>query len=155
MAPFIVGIVIVGVILIGIVAAQPIKSQLNAWKLLPQPERLTELYFNNSAHLPARYTPGQPQTLSFTVHNLEYRTMSYPYTVTATPDGSQTATPLASGTLKNLSQNQAIATPLNFTLPDLGPRVKVSINLPSVNESIDYWVVRTATPTTTPTGAAQ
>jgi len=146
-AYILIGIVIVGGILIGTLEAQPIKNQLNAWKLLPQPERLTELYYDHSANLPASYTPGRPQSVSFTVHNLEYQSLTYHYSVTATPDGSTTATPLTSGTLK-LAQNQYATVPLTITVPDLGPRVQVAIKLTStslnVNETIDYWVTRSA-----------
>jgi hypothetical protein len=127
--------------LIGTVEAQPIKNQLNAWKLLPQPERLTELYFADSAQLPSAYTPATPQHVSFTVHNLEYQTMTYHYSVTAQADGSSTTTPITSSNLQ-LAQNQSATTPLTVTLPNLGSRVKVSVSLTNVNESIDYWVTR-------------
>jgi hypothetical protein len=140
-AYILIGVVILGGILIGILEATPIRNQLNVWKLLPEPERLTELYFNNNAQLPTHYIPGQPQKTSFTVHNLEYQNTAYFYTVTAVPDGSTTSTALANGVL-SLAQNQSVTTPITVTLPDLGPRVKVVVKLSNENESIDYWVTK-------------
>ena len=140
----VIGIIIIGgVSLASTVWAQPIKNQLNAWQLLPQPERLTELYFANPNHLPSTYAPGQAQAIAFTVHNLEYQPTTYRYTVTAQADGSATMTTLTTGSFR-LDQNQSITTPVSVTLPDLGPRVKVAITLTDQNESIDYWVNRSA-----------
>ena len=137
----VISLVSVGVIVIASLKAPQIKNQLNAWKLLPQPEKLTELYYANSTQLPTTYTPNQPQSFKFTTHNLEYQDLTYHYSVTAQADGSQTTTPISTGSF-NLNQNQSTTTPITVTLPDLGPRVKVTVTLTTTNESIDYWVVR-------------
>ena len=137
-----IGLISVGVIVIGTLEAPSIKNQLGAWKLLPQPERLTELFYANSTALPTTYTPHQPQSFSFTTHNLEYQDITYQYTVTAQAEGSLTTMPISSGSF-NLDQDQSATTPITITLPDLGPRAKVSVNLLNVNESIDYWVRKT------------
>lgn len=125
-----------------------IAAQLNSWKLLPQPERLTELYFTDHAKLATTYTPGAPQKFGFMVHNLEYRHIDYSYTVTAvSEDGSQTQE-LASNRI-SLPADGYSGGPIEFTPNDLGRRVKIVTTLTytsdkPVTESIYYWVTSTA-----------
>ena len=124
----------------GVLNASAIKKQLNDWKLLPEPERLTELYFNNSSNLPTTYTPNQSQSFSFSVHNLEYRNMSYYYTISV-GSGQSSSTPLQRGSFY-LAQNHYKKIPVSLAMPDLGSRTKVIVSLTNPNESIDYWVTR-------------
>jgi hypothetical protein len=91
--------------------------------------------------LPAKYTPGQPQTVSFTVHNLEYRTTGYRYQITEqSQDGKQSQT-LAAGSF-TLRQNDYNHATVNISTVDLGSRVKVDVELVNVHESIDYLLQR-------------
>lgn len=116
---------------------------MHSWKLLPEPERLTELYFTHPNSLPTSYVPGQTQTVSFTVHNLEYATTDYHYAVTETnQDGSQSQT-LASGSF-TVPQNGYKNAAVNISTADLGSHVKLEVDLKNVNESIDYLVARSA-----------
>lgn len=120
---------------------QQIKNQLNAWKLLPEPERLTELYFTAPNNLPNSYVPGQVQNVRFTVHNIEYQTETYPYKIVEqSQDGSQTQE-LESGSF-TLKQDQYQGQNVGVTPIDLGKRVEITIELPTVNETISYWVVQ-------------
>lgn len=140
----VIGLFLVIVLMIIVILAPAIKHQLNAWKLLPQPERLTELYFTSLNTLPSTYTPNQSQTISFTVHNLEYQTTTYSYTVTeASKDG--TTTQLLASNNFTIDQNQYKTTALQITPIDLGANVKISVALKSQNESIDYLLTK-ATP---------
>jgi hypothetical protein len=132
--------IVVIVIGAGVIFRHPIKNQLNSWKLLPEPEKLTELYFNNSSTLPSTYIPGVPQLISFTVHNLEYQNWTYHYSVTAI-SSSNTITSISSGTFK-LSQNQYKSVPVDVAIPDLGSKVEVDVTLSAPNQSIDYLVNR-------------
>lgn len=134
-------LLILVLILISVFSAPAIKHQLNSWKLLPQPERLTELYFTNPNNLPATYTPGQAQTISFTVHNLEYKTTIYNYVINeASQDGSVTQ-PLTSASFTS-DQNQFKVVSLDVTPIDLGSRVKISVELKTKNQAIDYLVTK-------------
>ena len=109
---------------------------------MPEPEKLTELYFVNPNHLPSKYKPGQTQTVSFTTHNLEYQTTDYQYQIIeASQTTNQTAT-LATGSF-TLPQNLYHTISVNISTPDFGPRVKVEVVLSNVNESIDYLLERT------------
>ena len=135
------GGILLGLIIItaSVSQAHAIKNQLNDWKLLPQPEKLTELYFNNSSHLPSTYSPETPQGFSFTIHNLQYQDEVYSYVVTEQNNDSTQSQTLTQGTI-HLSQNQTRLTPISITPTDLGPRAKITVQLLGFNQSIDYWV---------------
>jgi uncharacterized membrane protein len=126
-------------------------NQLNAWKLLPVPERVTELYFTSPNSVPTTYAPGQGQTVIFTVQDLEYRTTTYDYTITQlTSDGSASQA-LATGSFM-LAQNQAASEAVPVTPSNLGSRSQIEVKIsfddivsgadkPSLeSENIDYWV---------------
>jgi hypothetical protein len=134
-----------------------INRQLHSWKVLPEPERLTELYYENHTKLPIAYTPDAAQSFAFTVHNLEYATTDYMYQVTqSSEDGTQTKE-LANGSF-TLAQNLYHTQQITIAPVDLGPRSKVETVIahqkPSQvaadkngnrqtaleSESIHYWV---------------
>lgn len=118
-------------------------NQLNSWKLLPEPEKLTELYFTQPNKLPSVYSPGQSQTVNFTVHNIEYQTMTYRYAIVEeSQDGTNKQT-LTSNSF-TIDQNQYKHITYTGPLADVGPNAKVVIELPTVNESIDCLLVRSA-----------
>jgi uncharacterized membrane protein len=127
---------------VGIVLLAPsIKRQLNDWKLLPQPERLTELYFTHPNSLPSNYTASQAQAVDFTVHNLEYRTETYSYTIVEATEPGQTGVTLARGNF-TLKQGDYKKVTERIILQPLASRVNVDVNLTNVNESVDYWLTR-------------
>src|SRR5579862_8331355 len=82
---------------------QQIIDQLNKWKLLPQPETFTELYFNNSTNLPSYVKQNQQIKFAFTVHNLEYKTYTYPYEIYLEQNNEKTEIKKSNFTL---NQNQ-------------------------------------------------
>ena len=135
-------VVLTVTIIIGtMILAPAINRQMHAWKLLPEPERLTELYFTDHTKLPTSYVPGQTQTVRFTVHNLEYRTTTYHYVITESCPGCAASQTLTRG-IFTLGQNQYKKDSVVITLKDVGTRAKVTVSLQGQNESIDYWVNR-------------
>src|SRR5262245_27972307 len=63
-------------------------AQLEAWKLVPAPERYTELSFDRPETLPVTVST-RPATFRFTIRNLEGTDTTYPYMVEVkTADGS-------------------------------------------------------------------
>src|ERR1051326_8496741 len=48
-----------------------VNNELVTLDLIPKPEKLTELYFNNGANLPGSATSNQVISFSFVIHNLE------------------------------------------------------------------------------------
>jgi hypothetical protein len=138
-------LVILGSILIIIVLAVvyhgAIDRQMRRWKLLPEPEKLTELYFTNPNSLPSKYTPGQVQTVSFTTHNLEYANTSYKYVITENDSSSNKSVNLASGNFR-LPLNGYEKKSVSISTVDLGQNVNVKVDLVNQNESIDYLLAR-------------
>ena len=121
-----------------------IDRQLRSWKLLPEPERLTELYFTQPNNLPSSYTPGQPQTVSFTVHDLEYRTTTYHYQIIEQNQDTDASQTLNQGSF-TLAQNAYRQQAVNIVTTDMGSHAKVEVqltNVNDVNESIDYLLSR-------------
>jgi hypothetical protein len=132
---------VVLLIALGTALHAPVDRQLHAWKLLPEPEKLTELYFTSPNTLPSTYTPGQTQTVSFTTHNLEYQTTDYSYRITeSAPDGSRAQT-VATGAF-SLPQNAYKRQNVIIPTADIGQNVKVEVELMNVHESIDYLLER-------------
>jgi hypothetical protein len=121
-------------------SSSAIDRQLHSWKLLPEPERLTELYFTDHAALPTSYSPGATQTVSFTVHNLEYRTTSYHFVISQRSQTGKQTLGLASGNF-TLKQNQYSNQKITVSLGDLD-RSQVIVSLTPGNENINYWVTR-------------
>ena len=115
-----------------------IKHQLNAWKLLPEPEHLTELYFTNPNNLPSTYAPGASQTVRFTAHNIEYRTETYQYKILETNQAGNQSQQLASGQF-TLGQNQRKSLTVSITPVNLGTKTQITVALSPVNETISYW----------------
>jgi uncharacterized membrane protein len=132
------------IFLLSIIKLAPaIHRQLNAWKVLPQPERLTELYFTDHTKLPSTYAKGDSQTVAFTVHNLEYRETQYHYILSETDQTSNVSTDVTSGDFK-LEQNKFQKITIPITLSELGPTAKVTVRLSGQDESIDYLLHQTA-----------
>ncbi|HUA13293.1 MAG TPA: DUF1616 domain-containing protein [Candidatus Sulfotelmatobacter sp.] len=129
------------VIILALVFHSAIDKQMRKWKLLPEPEKLTELYFTHPNNLPSTYTPGEQQTVKFTTHNLEYATTRYNYVITETNVATNQSQALASGSFL-LRQNTYQSESVNISTVDLGQQVKIAVNLTNVKESIDYLLAR-------------
>lgn len=144
-------------VIFGIAQRQAIYDQLYDWKLIPRPERLTELYFSDHTNLPTTYEPGDQQTVKFTVYNLEYLDTKYTYKITVTNEDDTEFPTLASGKIQ-LAHDQAINSEAQITLPDAGNRSKVVVtiyyqgikfgedDLSDQEQSIHYWVENSETP---------
>lgn len=134
-----IGAGIVIIILAIIFNSATISRQLHSWKLLPSPEKLTELYFTRPNNLPTTYFPGKNQNVQFTIHNLEYQKENYHYVISVANNQGQQVTTLTQGDVV-LMNGQYDKVSVNVILPDLGTREKITTTLTNVNESIDYWV---------------
>ncbi len=72
-------------------------AEMDNLKLIPIPEKFTELYFNDYSTLPKKSVAKELISFSFTIHNMEGATITYPYDVYFKyPDGSRVM--FASGT---------------------------------------------------------
>lgn len=114
-----------------------------------KPETFTELYFENHLQLPPAVVLNQENKFSFTLHNLEYQDMTYPYEVYISclnPGCNGDKQLIDKGTVA-LHQDEYKTVPESFTLTLPTGRVQVIANLIDKNQQIDFWVNgTTATP---------
>lgn len=108
------------------IAKDPVINILNHFKLLPQPERITELYFTEHTKLPKEYLPGQEQTVRFTVHNFEYEPIKYSYVIEQKNDTTQQQ--LAAGTV-DTQFNDSKELSVRVIPVDMGERSQIAIKL--------------------------
>lgn len=122
-----------------------VQSSLRTWKLLPQPPSFTELYFTTTNYLPIHYVPGQTQSFSFTVHNVEHRVEHYYYTIVQGTHPDQPRQFLSSGGF-SLDQGAYRHELAHVVLQPLGNRVNVTVTVTVSSsrkqQSITYWVTR-------------
>ena len=130
------------VVAVGILIALVMFS-LHVGRLSSRAEPFTELYFTNPSTLPKDYESGQTQLVAFTVHNVEYRTEHYRYTITEGTNPGQPGELLESGAF-SLHQGAYRHERAPVLLRPLGNRVNVTVTLTIQSterqQSIAYWV---------------
>jgi hypothetical protein len=113
-----------------------IYAEMDALKLLPEPERFTELYFTDPAAIPTSTVAGQTMSFAFTIQNLEGVTTTYPYT-SYFEDATGGTTSLANGII-SLPDNASASIPVSYTFP-ASVNGEVVVNLPTLgNQQIDF-----------------
>ncbi len=116
---------------------QYIIDKLNQYKLLPQPEPFTELYFEDHLKLPQVYKTNANNSFRFTVHNLEYKTYTYDYYIKAIASDSARIISKGSFTLKN-DESKTIKE--RISTEEANQRTKILIDLDNKKQSIHFWV---------------
>jgi hypothetical protein len=101
-----------------------------------QPETFTELYFNDHLKLPSTVKTGDKYSFEFTVHNLEYKTIKYPYEVYVSVNSVKQN---VDKNIFSLKQNEYKIIKENFTV-NVATRSAVVINLINKKQQIDFWV---------------
>ena len=117
-----------------------IVTQLNDWQLLPQPERFTELYFEDHLNLPQSVIAGEEMEFKVIVHNLEYRRFEYDYEVTV--DKPKTATRVNTDNFSLDHDKYKIISmrfPLELDESTTSAKTKVEVKLLNKNQSIHFW----------------
>lgn len=103
----------------------------------PQPERFTELYFNQPQQLPSVW-PGKPVAFAFHVHNVEGRGMTYNYQVLeATAADPQLA--VKQGRLALASGGEQDV-PVQLVVPEAKVRTEVTVLFPDTQQQIHFWI---------------
>jgi hypothetical protein len=116
---------------------ESVNSELATLNLIPKPEKLTELYFNNNANLPSSVTSNQAISFAFVIHNLETTDYQYTYDVSVTANETKRIIDSGSVLVKN---NQYYVKNENFTLMKSSGRQKVMVELTNKNQWIDFWI---------------
>lgn len=114
-----------------------IKNLLTQYHLLPEPEKLTELYFEKHLELPNRIEIGKEQKFSFTIHNLEYAETIYAYNISS--QDNENLTEIASGEAK-LAHEEFKTFDITYQLATASGRTKVSVTLPEQDQQIHFWL---------------
>jgi len=105
-----------------------IAKQLQDWQVIPQPERLSELYFTGHANLPQSLAAGSNYTVAFTVHNLEHQPITYHYKIVAESPSSNTEQPLGEGTFL-LGHDKTQLSEAQVTVPTVEAEANVGIRV--------------------------
>ena len=105
--------------------------------LIPQPEKLTELYFNNSANLPSSATGKQAISFTFVIHNLETTDYQYVYDISVNANGTRHIVDSGNVLVKD---NQYYVKNEKLKLMNSRGRQEVVVELINMHESIDFWI---------------
>lgn len=128
------GLTVVIIILLNLNSAA-VNNELVALDLIPKPEKLTELYFENSANLPASATGSQAISFTFVIHNLETADYRYVYEVVVIANGRRHVVDGGNVLVKN---NQSFVK--KEEIPISPGRQDVVVELVNLRQSIDFWV---------------
>jgi len=114
-----------------------IVAMLNKYNLLPQPERFTELYFEDHDKLPKQLIATEEAKFKFTVHNLEYEPFTYNYKVEAL--STESAKLLHEGSF-TLNHDEYKTIGQRISTAEAQVRTKINVSLENKNQSIHFWV---------------
>lgn len=132
---FLVGIVFLAILFIFETTITQIFADSN---LLPKKEKFTELYFNDHQSLPTRVLQRKEYPFSFTVHNLEQKSVEYPYEVyTQTKDNKKDILSTGKFTLDHNKYKTVYET---LNMASVAGRMKVVVNLKNKKQVIDFWI---------------
>jgi hypothetical protein len=121
--------------------SQAVYAQLESWKLIPMPQRFTELYFENNTSLPTTVTT-KPLVFDFGIHNQEGEFVAYSYEIVMeTPSGLTQE--LSSGTIA-LPDGQVASIPVVVSLPKGIKTAEIFVELPNQKQVIDFRVGATS-----------
>ena len=138
LVPLLIGVALVIAMLIFInLNRASVYNELFALDLIPKPEKLTELYFNDNANLPASVTSNQAISFAFVIHNLE--TTDYQYTYDVFVDANSTRHIVDSGKVL-VKDNLYYVKKEQFKLMNLTGRQEVVVELTNKKQSIDFWI---------------
>lgn len=104
--------------------------------LLPEAEKLTELYFEDHGALPSKLIVGESRTIRFTIHNLEYEPKTYGYEFRY--DTATSSSLLETGSL-TLAHDAARTIPVSFSMNE-ATRSAFRVILLEPKQSIHFWV---------------
>ncbi len=113
-----------------------INNELATLDLIPKPEKLTELYFNDNAKLPNSATGNQVISFAFVIHNLETTDYRYAYVVSVNANGTRHIVDSGNVLVKN---NQYYVKNEMFNLLNSPGSQEVVVELTNKQQSIDFW----------------
>jgi hypothetical protein len=137
LAPLLVGAIsVVGMLIVFNLNSSSVYNELATLDLIPKPEKLTELYFSNSANLPVHATSNYVVNFAFVIHNLETTDYQYTYDVSVNANGTRRTVDSGVVLVKN---NQYYVKNEKFNLMNSPGRQDVVVELTNIRQSIDFW----------------
>ena len=130
-------LLLVGTIIFFNLNEPAIHNELITLYLIPQPERLTELYFNNNASLPSSMTDSQEINFEFVIHNLETADYRYAYVVSVNVHGTKHIVDSRNVLVKN---GQYYVKAEKFKFKDKADTQEIVVELLNKQQSIDFWM---------------
>ena len=112
-------------------------NELVTLDLVPKPENLTELYFNDNANLPDSATGNQVISFAFVIHNLETTDYQYVYEVSVNVNGTSHIIDRGNVLVKD---NQFYVKNEKFKLMSSPVPQEVVVELTNKQQSIDFWI---------------
>jgi len=107
-----------------------------AWTLATthQPERYSELYFEDPGHLPAYAPAGKLQVVYFHIVNHEHQSQHYQYSITRTIGG---VTSELHGSV-DARDGQDVRQALQFVIPKPLEQAKITVQLLNSNQQLTF-----------------
>lgn len=138
LAPLLIGVaLLVSMLIVFNLDNATLHKELTTLYLLPQPEKLTELYFDANAGLPKSATEKQTIRFAFIVHNLETIDYQYVYDVIVKSPGTSQTVDSGKILVKN---GQYYSKTEQFSLKKASPDQEVVVELINKKLSIDFWI---------------
>ena len=131
-------IVVAGMIIFYNLNGTSIQNALVALDLIPKTEKMTELYFNDPAHLPSSAKSNQAISFAFVIHNLEMADHRYVYEVSVNVNGARHIVDSGQVLVKN---NQYYVKNEKINLMNSSGPQEVMLELIDLHQLIDFWIV--------------
>ena len=100
---------------------------------LKKNEPFTELYFHKHQNLPNEIESHKTYPFYFTIHNYEYKTVTYSYSINVSYHE------IDSGEV-TLDHDQSITIMKSFKINESVERAKISVKLENRNQEIYFWI---------------
>jgi hypothetical protein len=113
---------------------------LNALSLLPQQERITELYFVNAESIPKNYNPNTDFQIRFRITNRSDQGRTYTYIIAQSSNGLDT-TDLYKGQV-TLAPSESKTLDQTIRLKDTGQKTQINVGLENMPQRINAWLTK-------------
>lgn len=106
-----------------------------------QPEKFTELYFENHLNLPQRIKKNKIYSFKFTIHNHESVDKNYTYEIYFEKDGKKQIVKESSIFIKD---EEYTTIDENFSIDLSKTKAKIVVDLSNNNQQIGFWIEKEA-----------
>lgn len=127
---------VVGMLIVYNINKAAIDNELATLDLIPKPEKLTELYFNDNAKLPNSAAGNQVISFAFVIHNLETTDYRYAFVVSVNANGTRHIVDSGNVLVKN---SQYYVKNEQFELLNSPGGQEVVVELTNKQQLIDFW----------------